>query len=78
MGTEHILLGLLREEEGIAARVLERLGVTFEDAQAEVERSIGRGEPLTTGQIPFTPRGKKVLELFAPRGDRAGSQLHRH
>src|SRR6187401_3034967 len=63
IGTEHILLGLLREEEGIAARVLERLGMTLEDAQAEVERSIGRGEALPTGQIPFTPRGKKVLEL---------------
>jgi len=63
IGTEHILLGLLREEEGIAARVLESMGVTLEEAQAEVDRLVERGEPASTGQIPFTPGGKKTLEL---------------
>jgi ATP-dependent Clp protease ATP-binding subunit ClpA len=63
IGTEHILLGLLREEEGLAARVLESLDVTVEEVRAQVERTIGRGEQPPTGQIPFTPRAKKVLEL---------------
>ena len=63
IGTEHILLGLLREEEGIAARVLETLDVTLEEVQADVIRVVGRGETPETGQIPFTPRAKKTLEL---------------
>jgi ATP-dependent Clp protease ATP-binding subunit ClpC len=64
IGTEHILLGLLREEEGLAARVLESLDVTVEEARAQVARIIGPGdEPIVSGQIPFTPRAKKVLEL---------------
>ncbi len=63
IGTEHILLGLLREEEGIAARVLETLDVTLEEVQADVIRVVGRGETPETGQIPFTPGGKKTLEL---------------
>jgi hypothetical protein len=64
IGTEHLLLGLLREEEGLAARVLESLDITVEEVRAQVTRVIGQGdEPLTTGQIPFTPRAKKVLEL---------------
>jgi ATP-dependent Clp protease ATP-binding subunit ClpC len=63
IGTEHLLLGLLREEEGIAARVLESLGIALEDVQALVSRIVGRGDEATTGQIPFTPRAKKVLEL---------------
>ena len=64
IGTEHLLLGVLREEEGIGARVLESLGVTLEEARAQLVRIIGPGdEPLVTGQIPFTPRAKKVLEL---------------
>jgi ATP-dependent Clp protease ATP-binding subunit ClpC len=63
IGTEHILLGLLREEEGLAARVLESLHVTVEEVRAQVERVVGRGDEITTGQIPFTPRAKKVLEL---------------
>jgi ATP-dependent Clp protease ATP-binding subunit ClpC len=64
IGTEHILLGLLREEEGLAARVLERLDVTVEEVRAQVARIIGPGdEPIVSGQIPFTPRAKKVLEL---------------
>ena len=63
IGTEHILLGLLREEEGLAARVLESLEITVERVRAQVVRIVGSGEEVTSGQIPFTPRAKKVLEL---------------
>ncbi len=63
IGTEHVLLGLLREEEGIAARVLESLDITVEEVRAQVVQTVGRGEEVTTGQIPFTPRAKKVLNL---------------
>ncbi len=63
IGTEHILLGLLREEEGLAARVLESLDITTERVRAQVVRIVGSGEEVTSGQIPFTPRAKKVLEL---------------
>jgi ATP-dependent Clp protease ATP-binding subunit ClpC len=63
IGTEHILLGLLREEEGLAARVLESLDITVERVRSQVVRIVGSGEEVTSGQIPFTPRAKKVLEL---------------
>jgi ATP-dependent Clp protease ATP-binding subunit ClpA len=63
IGTEHILLGLLREEEGLAARVLASFDITVEEVRAQVVRTVGRGEEVTTGQIPFTPRAKKVVEL---------------
>jgi ATP-dependent Clp protease ATP-binding subunit ClpA len=63
IGTEHLLLGLLREEEGLAARVLESLDITVEEVRAQVARIVGPGDETTTGQIPFTPRAKKVLEL---------------
>jgi ATP-dependent Clp protease ATP-binding subunit ClpC len=63
IGTEHLLLGLLREEEGLAARVLESLDITVEEVRAQVARIVGQGDEVTTGQIPFTPRAKKVLEL---------------
>jgi ATP-dependent Clp protease ATP-binding subunit ClpC len=64
IGTEHILLGLLREGEGVAARVLVSLGVTLELVRAQVVEVVGPGEgEVTHGQIPFTPRAKKVLEL---------------
>jgi ATP-dependent Clp protease ATP-binding subunit ClpC len=63
IGTEHILLGLLREEEGLAARVLESLDITTERVRSQVVRIVGSGEEVTSGQIPFTPRAKKVLEL---------------
>jgi len=63
IGTEHLLLGLLREEEGLAARVLESLDITFEEVRAQIARIVGHGDEVTTGQIPFTPRAKKVLEL---------------
>ena len=64
IGTEHILLGLLREEEGVAARVLERFDVTAERVRGQVARLIAAGEETGPGQsIPFTPRSKKVFEL---------------
>ena len=63
IGTEHLLLGLAREQEGLAAHVLESLDVTLERARAQVERLVGASEEVIEGQIPFTPRAKKVLEL---------------
>jgi ATP-dependent Clp protease ATP-binding subunit ClpA len=63
IGTEHILLGLLREPEGIAARALSSLGIQAETVRARVEEVVGRGKKAPTGHIPFTPRAKKVLEL---------------
>ncbi len=63
IGTEHLLLGLLREEEGLAARVLDALGVTVEEVRAQVARRVGRGGEVAIGMIPFTPRAKKALEL---------------
>jgi Clp amino terminal domain, pathogenicity island component len=63
IGTEHILLGLLREREGVAAKALESLGISLEAVRAEVEQVIGRGQTTPGPQIPFTPRSKKVLEL---------------
>ena len=63
IGTEHILLGLLRNEEGLAARVLGSLGVTLDEARRQVARIVGSGEEAPAGELPFTPRAKKALEL---------------
>src|SRR5215217_1514802 len=63
IGTEHILLGLLREQEGVAARVLGSLGITLDGVRAHVVRIVGLGEEVAGRQIPFTPRAKTVLEL---------------
>ena len=63
IGTEHILLGLIHEQEGVAARALTELGISLETIRVEVVEIIGRGETAPTGHIPFTPRSKKVLEL---------------
>ena len=63
IGTEHILLGLIREREGVAARALESLGIGLETARQRVEETIGRGPRAPSGGIPFTPRAKTVLEL---------------
>jgi len=63
IGTEHLILGLMREQEGIAAQALESLGINVDGVRADVTRIIGTGEEIETGQIPFTPRAKKVLEL---------------
>jgi ATP-dependent Clp protease ATP-binding subunit ClpC len=63
IGTEHILLGLLREDEGVAARALTTLGVSLEAVRRDVGEIVGRGSEAPRGHIPFTPRAKKVLEL---------------
>jgi ATP-dependent Clp protease ATP-binding subunit ClpC len=63
IGTEHILLGLVREDGGPAALVLAALGVTIEESRAGVVGRVAPGEDLVSGQIPFTPRARKVLEL---------------
>jgi ATP-dependent Clp protease ATP-binding subunit ClpC len=63
IGTEHILLGLARESDGLAAKALEALGISLEAAREQVVEIIGRGERSPSGHIPFTPRAKKVLEL---------------
>jgi ATP-dependent Clp protease ATP-binding subunit ClpC len=63
IGTEHLLLGLIQEGEGVAAQALHALGISLEDARRDIEEIIGQGQAATTGHIPFTPRAKKVLEL---------------
>ena len=63
IGTEHILLGLIREGDGYAARTLESLGISLDAVRQQVEEIIGRGQQPPSGHIPFTPRAKKVLEL---------------
>jgi ATP-dependent Clp protease ATP-binding subunit ClpC len=63
IGAEHLLLGLLREADGVAARVLGTLGVSLEEARGAVTRIVGEGDNESQGQIPLTPRAKKVLEL---------------
>ena len=62
IGTEHILLGVLREEEGLGAHVLGSVGITIEDARQHIVRLKGSGDEVTPGQIPFTPRAKKALD----------------
>ena len=63
IGTEHLLLGLTSEREGVAAQVLLSLGVSLDAVRTQVEEIIGRGDDSPAGHIPFTPRSKKVLEL---------------
>ncbi len=63
LGTEHLLLGLLREEEGMGAQVLQSHGIELEDVRIQIARIIGEGDEVATGLVPFTPRAKKVLEL---------------
>jgi len=63
IGTEHILLGLIHEGEGVAARALTALGISLEAVRSEVVEIVGHGDEAPTGHIPFTPRAKKVLEL---------------
>jgi ATP-dependent Clp protease ATP-binding subunit ClpC len=65
VGTEHILLGLIRDGEGIATAVLQRLGLRLETVKAEVERALaGFPKTLTFGEVPFTPQAKRVLHVF--------------
>ncbi|WP_427136543.1 ATP-dependent Clp protease ATP-binding subunit [Pseudarthrobacter sp. S9] len=63
IGTEHILLGLIREGEGVAAKALESLGISLEGVREQVQETVGQGQQSQPGHIPFTPRAKKVLEL---------------
>jgi ATP-dependent Clp protease ATP-binding subunit ClpC len=63
IGTEHILLGLIHEGEGVAAKALESMGISLDAVRAQVEEIIGQGQQAPSGHIPFTPRAKKVLEL---------------
>jgi ATP-dependent Clp protease ATP-binding subunit ClpC len=63
IGTEHILLGLIREEEGVAAKVLTNIGISLTKIRSAVEFIIGRGEKASTGEIGLTPRAKRVIEL---------------
>ena len=63
IGTEHILLGLIHEGEGVAAKALESLGISLDAVRQQVEEIIGQGQQIPSGRIPFTPRAKKVLEL---------------
>src|SRR5580700_3431206 len=72
IGTEHLLLGLLGEPEGIACRALYRFGITLDGAREEVRGIVGTGKGRPSGHIPFTPRAKKTLELAL----REALQLH--
>jgi len=74
IGTEHLLLGLLREGEGVAGKVLIGLGVDLERARQAVEGIVGRGEHLVSGEVGLTPRAKKVVELAVDEARR----LHHH
>src|ERR1039457_631645 len=74
IGTEHILLGLIHEGEGVAAQVLESLGISLEEARDRVEEIIGQGQQAPSGHIPFTPRAKKVLELSLREALQLGHQ----
>jgi GNAT superfamily N-acetyltransferase len=63
VGTEHILLGLIHEGDGVAAKALESLGISLEAVRQQIEEIIGQGQEMPSGHLPFTPRAKKVLEL---------------
>src|SRR5262245_41751206 len=63
IGTEHLLLGLIHEGEGVAAKALDALGIELTEVRSRVEEIIGRGSETPSVHIPFTPRSKKVLEL---------------
>jgi hypothetical protein len=72
IGTEHILLGLIREGEGVAAKALESLGISLDAVRQQVEEIIGQGQQAPSGHIPFTPRTKKVLELALRESKKLG------
>ena len=72
IGTEHILIGLIREGAGVAAKALESLGMSLEAVRQQVEEIIGRGQRGPSGHIPFTPRAKTVLELSLREAVRLG------
>lgn len=70
--TEQLLLGLIGEETGIAAKVLKSMGVTLKDARTEVEKTIGRGSGFVSIEIPFTPSAKRILELSQEKSHQLG------
>src|SRR5579859_1598409 len=72
IGTEHLLLGLIHEGEGVAAAALRELGVSLDAVRQKVEEIIGRGQQAPAGHIPFTPRAKKVLELSLRESNQLG------
>jgi ATP-dependent Clp protease ATP-binding subunit ClpA len=72
IGTEHILLGLIHEGEGVAAKALESLGISLDAVRQQVKEIIGRGQQAPSGHIPFTPRAKKVLELSLREAQQLG------
>jgi ATP-dependent Clp protease ATP-binding subunit ClpC len=72
IGTEHLLLGLVREGDGVAAKVLNNLGVSLERARQAVEYIIGQGDRIILGEIGLTPRAKKVIELAVDEAQRLG------
>ncbi|HYH05347.1 MAG TPA: Clp protease N-terminal domain-containing protein, partial [Bacillota bacterium] len=72
VGTEHLLLGLVAEGEGVAAKALEILGLNLQGIRKEIEKIIGTGEANPFGEIPFTPRAKRVLELAIEEGRQMG------
>src|SRR5205085_11533090 len=72
IGTEHLLLGLIREGEGVAAKVLRNLGVELDKVRSQVEFIIGRGDHRIVGEIGLTPRAKKVIELAVDEARRLG------
>jgi ATP-dependent Clp protease ATP-binding subunit ClpC len=72
LGTEHLLLGLLAEQQGLAWRVLNQLGISAAAARGQVQAIIGRGQDTPAGPIPFTPRSKRVLELARREAKRLG------
>ena len=74
IGTEHLLLGLIREREGVAAKALESLSISLDEVRSQVEDLIGKGTYVPTGHIPFTPRAKKVLELSLREALQLGHQ----
>ncbi|HZR38639.1 MAG TPA: Clp protease N-terminal domain-containing protein [Ktedonobacteraceae bacterium] len=74
IGTEHLLLGLVREGEGVGAKVLARLGVDLQRVREKVEYIIGRGDRIVLGEIGLTPRAKKVIEYAVDEADRMGHQ----
>jgi ATP-dependent Clp protease ATP-binding subunit ClpA len=72
IGTEHLLLGLVHEGEGVAAKALESMGISLEAVREQVEMIIGQGQHAPSGHIPFTPRAKRVLELSKRESDQLG------
>ena len=72
LGTEHLLLGLVREGEDMAARALESLGINLQAVRQQVQEIIGQGQQAPAGHIPFTPRAKKVMELARREADDLG------